>query len=599
MLASAAGASLACSARDPVTRRTVTAYVPAACALGGSAYAEYLALGDYAPRASATGHLLSDVGTELPEMDPAARELVVLADESDRSWTGRSTVAPSGDVNLMLLPSLASCALTNPLNESVGSVGSTLASLGAEAGGRVLVVGGSGTPRTYVARLDTGSVSPVFPELRQPRVHGASVTPFGAGALVAGGVGQDDATLDTAEVFDPQIGGIDQRQMPILLSQPRSHQGAAVLATGETLLVGGLAADGTTPLGSLEIVDPATLTVRAEGLAALAVARRDPTVLRLASGQILVAGGYDASGPVTRLEWLEPDASRASRCSADLVAGSARSFVALQGGGALAVIAASPGSPPGFRNVWVIDADCAVEPAAPIEGALTAPVLFGGAGGAPVLWTGDRWLQWSPWRGAFVALAVLDEAPARVGGGWTSPDPGLASWLDPSKSTLTAMRFDVRGPYSTLPPSLLVGDASETAPDRLVSAGVVSFDTAVGGLVLAPGASAFVTDRTYADVAIDLAAPTGEPAVVVLRDALGAELEVGGFSCPGSIVAGAPSIHVERHGARVTWSLAGGSTKTCAARVAPAARLSIGVRGAPSSARSVARDLRIQRLATP
>jgi hypothetical protein len=582
----------------------VTAYVPAACSIDGSGYAEYYALGDYEPPGAPNkGHPLSDIGAELTEVDQAARELLVVADESDRTWMGRASVAASGDVHVLLLPSLSSCALTTPPRWDARS-GSQLASIGPGAGGRVLVVGGmsgTSTSPTYVARLDTGAVSRVPPstDLRTPRVRGASVTPFGDGALVAGGVGEDNATLDTAEVFDSQIGGFDQQQPPVLLSEARSDHGAAALATGETLLVGGVGADGTTPLSSMEIVDPATRTVRVEGVARLAVARRAPTVLRLASGQILVAGGFDAGGPVTRLEWFAPDVSATSPCSAELVAGSARSFIALDGGGALAVVAPPAGAPPGFGNVWVIDADCAVEAAAPIGGALTQPVLFGGAGGAPVLWTGDRWLQWSPWSGAFVALAVLDDTPARVGGATTSPDPGLALWLDAATSAVTGLRFDSRGPYSPLPSPILASDARETAPDRLASSGVVTFDSALGGLVLAPGASAFVTDRTYADVSIDVAAPTGEPAIIVLRDEIGAELEIGGSSCPTATAPNAPSAHVERRAGSVTWSLGGGHSGTCRTGVTPAARLSVGLRGAGASARSVASDLRIQRLGSP
>jgi hypothetical protein len=585
---------------DPGDRvRTVTAHVPAACAIDGGAYAEYSALGDYQPAAaSAAGHLLGDVGADLPEVDPAAQELDIVATQADRTWTGRASVAASGDVDVLLWPALGSCGLTQPMAPAPARTGSTLASLGPQPGGRALLVGGGAgtqTPRTYVAHLDTGRVAVAQPELGTPPTSGASVTPFGAGALVAGGLGEDGTVLGKAEVFDPRIDGFDQ-QAPILLSEARSDHGAVVLATGETLLVGGVGADGKTPLKSMEIVDPVTLTVRAEGVANLVAPRRKPTVLRLASGQILVAGGYDGSGPVTRLEWFAPDASAAARCSADLVAGSARSFVALEGGGALAVVAPPAGAPSGFDNVWVIDADCAVEPAAPIEGALTAPVLFGGAGGAPVLWTGDRWLRWSPWGGSFGALAVLDAVPARVGDAWASPDPGLALWLDPMTSALNGLRFDARGPYSALPASLLVADTSEMSPDRLAAAGVAAFDPGLGALVLAPGASAFVTDRTYADVAIDVASPTGEPAAVVLRDELGNELEVGGFSCPGAGTPGATSAHVERRGASVTWSVAGGPARACAIGFVPGARLSVGLRGVASATRSVARDLRVVRL---
>ena len=71
----------------------------------------------------------------------------------------------------------------------------------------------------------------------------------------------------------------------------------------------------------------------------LAFARSAPTVLRLASGEILVAGGVDSSGvPATKLEWFSSDLSRAiTSRTEDLVAGPARTYAALEGGGVLAV----------------------------------------------------------------------------------------------------------------------------------------------------------------------------------------------------------------------------------------------------------------------
>ncbi len=58
-------------------------------------------------------------------------------------------------------------------------------------------------------------------------------------------------------------------------------------------------------LASLEAIDPVAQRARTGGLALLAVPRADPVVLRLASGEILVAGGVDATGlPVSTLEWF-------------------------------------------------------------------------------------------------------------------------------------------------------------------------------------------------------------------------------------------------------------------------------------------------------
>lgn len=595
----ATGGAAACS-KDPVfTTRTVTLHVPAACPADGSAYADYYALGDFEPTPPATGHFLRDVGAGLPELDPAARALVVQASEAvDGSsaptlWEGVAPVPPSGDVDVLVLPALASCALTSP--PGIGA-GATVAPI---AGGRALVVGGTGnpTPPTFVVRLDTGEIAPVGTDLLTPRV-GATVTPFGGGGLVAGGLDPRPGgqVLATAEVYDPALGGFAQQQ-PIALSEPRAEHGAVQLATGETLLVGGVGGDGRTALGSMEIVDPATGRVRTTGVAQLQFARVAPTVLRLASGEILVAGGVDSSGAaVTQLEWFAPGASAPSKRPQSLVAGSARAFVALEGGGALAVVAPPPGAPAGFPNVWVIDATGALEAAAPVQSPLTHPVLFGGAQGAPVLWTGEFWLRWQPWQAAFAPLAVLDAARVGASDATCAPDAGLALWLDSGSRTLRALRFDTRNAYSTTPQLLLQTDASELAPDRLAGPSSATFDSTVGGLVLAPGASAFVTDRTYADLALDVAAPTGQPATVVLRDELGNEVEVGGPGCPATLGA---AMHVERHGASVAWSADGSAPATCPSSVGADARVSVGLRGTAGTARSVARDFRLTRLGEP
>jgi hypothetical protein len=581
---------VACGRDTKVTLRNVTMHVPQACAADGNAYAQFYALGDFEPTPPPKGHVLRNVGDPLPEIGGAARMLVAIAGENGHTWVGQASVPQVGDVDVLLLPSVASCALSTAVDARAG------AALARMAGGQVLVVGGTGnpTPRTFVADMATGDIQPVGTGLLTQRAR-VSVTAFGDGALVAGGVADDGTVLTSAEVYEPSLHGFDQ-QRPIQMGDARADQGAVALAAGETLLVGGVGADLKAPLASMEKIDPVTRTVRTEQLAALAVPRRAPTVLRLASGEILVAGGIDAGGnPVATLEWFAPDAGGTTKRARDLVTGPARAFAALVGGGALAVISPPAGAPSNFQNVWIIDADGALEAATPVAGTLTGPVLFGGAGGAPVLWTGDRWLRWQPWSGAFGALDVLDDVPARVGTATCSPDAGLALWIAADVPALTALRFDERGEYTPLGHALLVNDAAETAPDRLPALAVLAFDPS-SGLVLGAGATAFVTDRTYADLAIDVDASTGEPALIVLRDELGSELEVGGPSCPGALLAGVTTVHVTRRGASVSWAIAGGASGTCAAGVRPDARVSVGVRGAASTARSVVRNLRVTRL---
>ena len=614
-------------------------HAPMACAPDASSYAVFQELGDFEPATPTTGYVVGDVGAVLPEIDNAAKALLVKAtqntsqSQSSSEWLGLGDVPSTGNVDVLLLPSLASCAFTTPVGAR------TQSKLGAIGGQRVLVVGGKGasdggasSPSTYVVHLDTGEVAPVTTDtdLLMPRTQG-TVTPFGDGGLVAGGFDSTGTPLAEAEVYDPDVGGFLQ-QSPILLSQPRAQHGAAVLITGETLLVGGVGA-GQTVLDTMEIVDPVTRTVRAENIATLAVARKSPTVLQLASGEIFVAGGVDGdNNPITKIEWFKSDASQASKVAQDLVAGSARAYAPLEAGGVLAVIV-PPAGAEDFLDVWVIGADGFPSPAATaLAGLQGQPVLFGGAGGAPVLFvpasapaspdadadagTGDssasatpaRWLRWQPYVGEFGVLGV--DIAANVGDATASPDPGLAMWLDPTNPNavaVAALRFDAIDDYSTLEGPLFVADTNDTAPDQLVSAGGITFDPALG-LTLGSNASAFVTDRTYADFTVDVDAPTGQPAILVLRDEgpdeaalLGTELDVGGTSCPAALSAqsSAPSsLHVERTGASVVWSVAGGASGTCPNAFGQTARLSIGVR-APTSVGSVVRNLRVTRMGTP
>lgn len=607
----------ACRKDAVITTRAVTLHAPQNCApdlsnLDSSAVAAYQALGDYEPAPPSDVHAITTVGIALPEIDPAAQALLVAATEEDRPWQGVSALAPAGPVDVLLLPATTPCALHGTLGPTAG------AAIGVVGSQRVLVVGGAastavdagaasaggagpdaGPPGSTVMRLDTGDVSLVSGSGRT----GATVTAFGTEALVAGGKTDTGEVLGVAMAYNPDLGAFDPQ--PIALDSVRERAGAAVLATGETLLVGG--DDGSHLLASMEIVDPVTRKSRT-GAAALAVPRVAPTVLRLASGEIFVAGGVDAGGTaVTTLEWFSADASEAlTDRTQQLVAGTARSYAALEGGGVLAVIAPPANVSSSFQNTWVIDPDGALEEATPIEGDLAQPTLFGGAGGAPLLWTGTgpsgapgRWFRWQPWTGAFAPIDVLDDTPGRVVQAAASPDPGMALWLDTTSTPrLAALRFDVRGTYSALSGPLLLSDTTDTVPDCLPAQGVLSFDP-TAGLTLGPGASAFVSDRTYADVHIEVDTP-GQPALVVLRDALGDELEVGGAACPGAIVTGAAStLTVERKGASLTWAVSGEASGTCALGFDADARVSVGVRGAPDLISSVARNLRVTRLGAP
>lgn len=570
LAALALGQVLGCTKEPRVETRTITMHAPAACAVGQNAYALFIASGDFEPVVQ-SGRRVRDVGAELSGLPSSMRSLLVDVADDALEWWGVGDIRAAGDIDVLLWPTNTPCALSGDLGKRDG------AALGALAGNRVLVVGGLGdpVPATFVADLTTGAVTPVQNGLSAPRTR-ATVTAFGQGGLVAGGARADGSLPEAAEIFT----STDFDRSRIILGVPRADHGAVVLGTGETLLVGGVGANGAV-LASMEIVDPVSRTARVERLASLAVARTKPAVLRLVSGEILVAGGIDAQGnPVTALEWFTPDARVPSRRGQTLVARKRQAFVALPGGGALAVIAPDTGET--LHSVWVIRADGVPEAAADLLAPLTDVRLFAGAQGKPLLWTGERWLQWQPWSGSFAAFAAADGASGPSSAAVLSPDSGLAVWLSGAK--LEGMRFDTRGEYSSVVHSLLVSDTTLTAPDRLVAPGVtaITFD-AQRGLTLQQDATVFLTDATYASLSLELDAPSGAPPRIVLRDEVGVELEVGGPACP--LASGAP-IHLVRSGAEVT-----GGDHTCAVRAD--ARLSVGFRGAVPE--STLRNVRIHR----
>ena len=587
MLALASAA--ACHKDTIVTTRTVTAFVPASCAVDGGGYATYVALGDFEPGQVQPGPFLKDVGTVLPQIDTQARELVVTASENDRQWAGAAPVPSAGDVNVLLMPQAQSCRLTGPAGARTEStfapIGSRLAML---AGGTF-----NPTPATYVVNLDTGAVSAANPDLHTPRAEGASVTAFGDGGLVAGGLHSSGDPTDEAEVYSPSAGGFTTL---FHLSEPRSLHAAVVLADGRTLLVGGTGVVGGPPwISFMEIVDPATNAGHEENVAQLDPVVTSPVAVRLASGEILVAGQTMAGAAnFTALQWFTPDARLSSKRT-QLIGPGVVTLAPLAAGGALAVVDADP-----KIDTWVIDASGVVEPATPTGAPLASPRLFAGGGGAPVLWTGRTWLRWQPYAARFELLSTLDATPPAVSVAACSPEPGLAMWLDVGAQQIAGMRFDTRNAFSALAKGGAVDLATDTAPDRIATSGAIALDEGTGLLTLsAPGASVFVTDRTYADVSITMTLPTSQPPLVVLRDELGAELAVGSSdACPGLLAAkSVTSLDVERRGTTVTWSVNGGAATPCTTALADGARVSVGLRA--GSTQAVARDLFVKRAGEP
>jgi hypothetical protein len=574
----------ACTKSPTVVTRTVTAYVPTTCDVTGSAYALYTATGDFDPSAAIQQTLASSArGSVLGGFPTDARVLLASVSANDAVWRGISDIPATGDVDLLLWPLGAPCALTGSIGVRTGST------LGAIDRGHALLAGGAGgggnpAPTTFVIDLTKGTTTAVEDGLLTAR-SGATSTRFVGGGVLAGGTRVSDGTaLDNAEVFVSGLHGVgDFDHVQIPLSGPRMNHGAITLVDGTTLLVGGTSTANGPPTASLEIVDPSNHSARTQGLTQLAVARANPKVLLLASGEVLVAGGTDANGAVVAtLEWLAPDASKASKGAATLVGSINEDFVALSGGGALAVIA-PPADQANFVSTWVIAADGALQSGPPL-GALTSNVrLFPAPSGGALLWTGDvgRWLVWSSWSGTFSALSSATQGPPDATT-LASPDVGLAMWLDAPQLSVVGLRSGVASEYATFTSPLLATDTSSMAPDQLG----LTFD-ATNGLSLETDQTAFIADATYDGVSLDFDAPTNASPDIVFRDDLGTDHVVGEAPCD---FASTGTIHVERDGADIL--VAG---KTCVGFLPADSRVTVGFRASLSAATSVVRNVRVVR----
>lgn len=608
MFVGVAALAVSCKKDPEILQRSLVVYSLRQCPVAqNDAYAVVYGGGDFEATTAhppTSSQFLRNIGATMSSLPVDTRSLVVDVSENDLEWRGQTEVSTSGsgDVNVLVWRTTESCWMTRDVERrkdmTFGVFGRHFMVAGGES------AEGSLVPHSFVGDLSTGDIVQLPFGLGTRRVR-PSVTAFATpaqvggpvSALVAGGADPDsNAPIGTAEIYDPKLGAEadvgDFDPAPIALSEPRADHGAVVLSTGETLLVGGRGGAGL--LNSMEIIDPITRRQRTTGVSLLHVARLNPSVLRLANGEILVAGGTDASGnAIPTLEWFAPDASVATKRPVDLVTGKERAFVPLEGGGALAVIEPQTVTPD-FKTVWVISADGTLEPGLPIDPqTLTTVKLFSGAEGAPLVWTGQQWLRWTPWFGAFQAFDAPADGPALT---TANGDSGLALWLQDRTTALsvTGFRFASKTRFDTIPSPLLVTGTDFFAPDRLVgvASSPIQFDPNKG-LVLGAGASAFLTDVTLADFALDLDV-TESPPVVVLRDEQGKELEVGGATC--AFGQGAQkSLSIVRKGTSVTVSSDGAAARDCPTPLALDARVAIGLRGAQGATESAGKNLRIVR----
>ncbi len=604
LLALGLAAFAACGTKsDP---RVVTVYTPIACPVAASVNATCEATGDFSPPADQAISLTS-AGASLSELPPAARSMLVEA----TGFEGVSLVDPAGPVDVLVLPNQEACHLSKSVNPPVSGADPGASFGRIDAHHALLVGGGSEADPPSVIDLGTGGIASASPSLVLAR-NTASVTPFGTGALVAGGSGPPGSTppgpFDTAEVYRAAPGGGVGGFMPsplILAGGPRASHGAVQLATGETLLIGGT--DGVHALSSLEYVSPGAAKSVLLSLA-LSTARVAPSVFRLPTGKIFVGGGFDAMGtPIASVEWLDGDhlidgASSVIPPIPLCMTATAQGFAPLEGGAVLAVFGAAP--PVSCSNVLVIRPDFTVDPAAPLSPPPSPPMLlFPGARSGPVLLTTDQARRWNAWPVKSDQTDEWDALDPRAVPTESEPtttlfsaDPGFGLWLG-SDALVWGLRFDRRNAYST-DPLLLSESTSATAPDRLLPSPDVEF-TSVPGLTLRNGASVFVTDATFADATIDFTAVAG-PFRLILRDNdTGLEFEVGKEgSCFETDLPMATPIRVVRQGATLSAGLSAVVPFTPVSCSVPAwfatARIAVGFRGPPTGSSTI-RALSVER----
>jgi hypothetical protein len=113
-------------------------------------------------------------------------------------------------------------------------------------------------------------------------------------ALITGGYvvhpGSDDATLASAELYDPATGKFSATAS--IKNERRQHT-ATLLSDGRVLIAGG-EDESETALASTELYDPEAGKFSPAG--SLAQARFYHTATRLSDGRVLIAGGDDESG---------------------------------------------------------------------------------------------------------------------------------------------------------------------------------------------------------------------------------------------------------------------------------------------------------------
>jgi hypothetical protein len=464
---------------------------------------------------------------------------------------------------LFMLPLGRSCPLGDPA--ALAGPGAALAPL--PAGG--LLIAGGEDPEGNVT--ESARILPPGSELVVPlaegmllRRSGASATAVGERVLVAGGgAGQRGEAHDTFEIylsserrFEPSMSG--------RLRAPRRDHGAARLARGRVLLVGGRSEVDGEPLATSELVD---VEAGASSPAArLGTARNAPSVLALDGGSVLVALGTDALGGIVGDVERIDEGSETARSVASLPPDPQAAVVAVEGD---RVVYLGCGDGSGGCQLTVLlpagagyESAAAVAPSALESAGVTALtrlrmlVLRDGR----LLITGES-TRAAPARRAFlvelnqgsVASAEISRVPDHL----LALADGTVAEVDGFGTSLA--RHDVISEF-------------DDAPDPLLEAGFVALDAPArweqrDGALHALSAARFdLPALRFADLQVELTL-IGSGSLLLEPDrAPPLPIELGSdrvaFGTCELLRPGAPTVALERRGADL-WLHAGGEQRRC------------------------------------
>jgi hypothetical protein len=598
----------------------VAHYVPACAPEADSPEVrlELIALGDF-DRSNDNVSILGSAAARQPLPLPEETLGVELSTLGDRGYWGTGTLDSHHQISVLLWPREQSCALASlaaPMASSwlLGVAGQQLLCLSSAPGDT-----GTGVS----IDLRTARATPIATRAPIAARDFASLSNVDERLLIAGGSDpQSGQPHADAELLDP----LSLETERLSLAVPRTRHAAVVLPSGAALLIGGESADGDA-LGSVELLS-AEPSRGSRALALLGTPRIQPSALLLDSGRILVGGGF-----VWTASTQDPRAGRqpiagVELLSLDLTTGVAqplrlepaaleRAFVALPGGGALAVGGCDPvlregtclpcGNGPGCisHDVWWIEPQGGARPLPPLPDTLATaePRLVAAAEGAPWLIANGRLARFDPWQGRFLTVAESGYATVQEP---LALDQGSFVWLqrDGEAVTLLGQHASQRGPLTQDVAPLLVGSGRAVAPHRAPTSVAPNAELtlrygAASGLELG-GAAAMVsiTDTDYADFTLDLTLAEGPPPLLRLSGkgaAAGENASFGGLECSWPELSAAGStparLRVQRTGDAVSLLLADEATAATPCRRTLPERVGIELSG---TSLGVSRLLRIE-----